>query len=414
MENPRELRKKLGNGHWAWLANQSFSWAYVKKLGSVWNSGAPEEVVDFALEMIGRLQITDLTSNLQFCKDIKAEFERSALDSLNYTLEDRNPWSWTLRAPFAAQLVGYLRQGFKLTEELKEAIDSTAVSTSRLWYTNYHVWNCGSQVFQFSYPLAAKLLLTDPGRVLWKDLHLPFPAFALQIPTGLIDLFDPSTGAHPLDTFLVVNGRTDDEERLFIMCMAAENDESETIGDDCIFHLSLTPKHPEETIEEVVGRTIDIQDEKGLANIARVGDKDNLEAAKQLPLFVFSLLLYLASHPEDRVKYANPEVRDLHNKLRRLKGKKGQAARQRLKQIAKEPRPYLVGTKVTIDSRLKRVAEALGKGKRHHVHVASYVRGHHKMQPCGVGRTERKLIWIEPYWRGLESPTKTQKTYLVT
>ena len=34
--------------------------------------------------------------------------------------------------------------------------------------------------------------------------------------------------------------------------------------------------------------------------------------------------------------------------------------------------------------------------------VQTLVRGHHKMQPCGPGRAERKWILVEPYWRGPE------------
>jgi hypothetical protein len=34
--------------------------------------------------------------------------------------------------------------------------------------------------------------------------------------------------------------------------------------------------------------------------------------------------------------------------------------------------------------------------------IQSVVRGHRKQQPCGPGHVDRKLIWIQPYWRGPE------------
>jgi len=34
--------------------------------------------------------------------------------------------------------------------------------------------------------------------------------------------------------------------------------------------------------------------------------------------------------------------------------------------------------------------------------VQCVVAGHWKMQPCGPGGSERKRIFIEPYWRGPE------------
>lgn len=47
--------------------------------------------------------------------------------------------------------------------------------------------------------------------------------------------------------------------------------------------------------------------------------------------------------------------------------------------------------------------KALAKGEvSRSITVQSLVRGHWKNQPCGPGRTERKFIHIEPYWRGPE------------
>lgn len=43
----------------------------------------------------------------------------------------------------------------------------------------------------------------------------------------------------------------------------------------------------------------------------------------------------------------------------------------------------------------------------------SVVRGHYKRQVVGVGRTDRKVIWIEPYWRGPEESPILVRPYVV-
>src|SRR5579875_2205538 len=45
--------------------------------------------------------------------------------------------------------------------------------------------------------------------------------------------------------------------------------------------------------------------------------------------------------------------------------------------------------------------------------VQSLVRGHYKRQVIGVGRTGRKVIWVEPYWRGPEDAPILARPYKV-
>jgi hypothetical protein len=48
------------------------------------------------------------------------------------------------------------------------------------------------------------------------------------------------------------------------------------------------------------------------------------------------------------------------------------------------------------------------------LHVQVLVRGHWKQQPHGVGRTERKFIHIEPYWRGPEDAPIAVRPHVLT
>jgi len=39
------------------------------------------------------------------------------------------------------------------------------------------------------------------------------------------------------------------------------------------------------------------------------------------------------------------------------------------------------------------------------------VRGHYRNQVHGPGHRDRKLIWIEPFWKGPENGAKIMHTY---
>lgn len=47
------------------------------------------------------------------------------------------------------------------------------------------------------------------------------------------------------------------------------------------------------------------------------------------------------------------------------------------------------------------------------VQVRFMVRGHWRNQPCGVGRQERKLIWVKPHFKGPDLAETINKSYVV-
>lgn len=63
-------------------------------------------------------------------------------------------------------------------------------------------------------------------------------------------------------------------------------------------------------------------------------------------------------------------------------------------------RTFQVGTPVKHDFREH--VRAFARGERSKLSVQSLISGHFKMQPHGPQRSLRKLIWLEPYWRGPE------------
>jgi hypothetical protein len=78
---------------------------------------------------------------------------------------------------------------------------------------------------------------------------------------------------------------------------------------------------------------------------------------------------------------------------------------------APEPRTFVLTRTVRLDTRatLREYLTGTGRGTS----VQTLVRGHWKMQPCGVGRTERKYIHVEPYWRGPEDGPVVSHRYVL-
>lgn len=74
-------------------------------------------------------------------------------------------------------------------------------------------------------------------------------------------------------------------------------------------------------------------------------------------------------------------------------------------------RSIVFGAPIRVD-----VSAAVREACRDGLHVPAFqtlVRGHLKRQVIGVGRTGRKVIWVEPYWRGPEEAPILARPYRV-
>lgn len=115
------------------------------------------------------------------------------------------------------------------------------------------------------------------------------------------------------------------------------------------------------------------------------GSRRCLIMAKRL---VAGLLLNLQHEPNFKVK-----------KVEARPKKKGREAEP-------EHRIVTIGSPIEIDCR-EQVKEYIEHGKSGRKHgpptVQVMVRGHFRRQVCGVGRMERKVIWIQPFFRGPEA-----------
>ena len=74
-------------------------------------------------------------------------------------------------------------------------------------------------------------------------------------------------------------------------------------------------------------------------------------------------------------------------------------------------RVMVVGKPITVDVR-DAVREYVAHGHASPA-IQSLVRGHQKRQVVGAGRASRKVIWIEPYWRGPKDAPIAARPYTV-
>lgn len=86
------------------------------------------------------------------------------------------------------------------------------------------------------------------------------------------------------------------------------------------------------------------------------------------------------------------------------------------KKLKKSPTPdevkhWEIGRDVRIDPRLIQSARGGSREIAFHIENRFIVRGHYRNQAHGVGRAERKRIWVQPFWKGPEEGARIVHTY---
>jgi hypothetical protein len=76
-------------------------------------------------------------------------------------------------------------------------------------------------------------------------------------------------------------------------------------------------------------------------------------------------------------------------------------------------RVFMCGRAISVDCRPSIKAYLRPGAKSTPAAVQVLVRGHYKRQVIGVDRSGRKVIWVEPYWRGPEDAPILTRPYRV-
>jgi hypothetical protein len=216
---------------------------------------------------------------------------------------------------------------------------------------------------------AAALMATDVPDAILDAVRPPWPAFVIQIPTGLLHISDGADKLVEL-RFVVVCLDTCGARWSYVAVS-----ETNARGNALFFWRA------QELLADVV------------AERRGTPIEGDLFAVEHLPIDTRTSMLLgrliantcLAMSDAGNVKPPRPAKAP-----KRRKGK------------LREPEPvirtYRLGRPITVDCRA--AVAAYSRGERQPPSVQVLVRGHHKHQPYGPGRALRKLVWIQPYWRG--------------
>ena len=126
--------------------------------------------------------------------------------------------------------------------------------------------------------------------------------------------------------------------------------------------------------------------------------------------WVMNAVLYATWEEPGEHWEANREARQLWDRIQKTpKGRKRDNLLQKAKGVERQPRLRL-GYKIKVQRHGPDPMPTERSGAfREGMGVRTRVAGHWRKQAHGPGRTERKLIWIEPHWRNLDGEVPVEE-----
>lgn len=239
------------------------------------------------------------------------------------------------------------------------------------------------QKLMTTHTYAAALMCSDPSKDVLKDLEIPYLGFMVHVPNGLLT-FVSEDGTQIDYTRILVTGRAGFGGHAFMTVYdpaapPSSTGRTFTVGADTLADLLF------DDAREWVG----VEDQ-------RIESPTKETRVTRLAKRLVAGLLLAMQHQD------NFKSRNVPTRTNRERG-------------VKEPahRITIIGRPLKIDCR-PHVRDYLS-GKRHAPpSVQVIVRGHYKRQVIGIGRLGRKVIWVQPYWRGPEDAPILTRPKLLT
>lgn len=267
----------------------------------------------------------------------------------------------------------------------------------------------GMSVFKPTEDLFASLVLTDPTNVEPELVCPPFPTFFVVLPPKTFF----STGAD--------GGK--DEELKMVMINHVKTIPKELRDGPISLKDAVNERHVELVNFMLVGPTVFLVDSIPVLGKSDWSTEDWLTANQPKTM-------WMNVEQDDRDLFTRLAFRRFYINFclfitERGKGQREQtyttrSAKRRNKRKNRtgrmEPATWVIGREVKIEKELISGAkDYINSGRSPNsgwkIKKRSIVRGHWRNQACGSGRSERKKIWIEPFWRGPEAGTKVQHIY---
>jgi hypothetical protein len=231
---------------------------------------------------------------------------------------------------------------------------------------------------------AAALMCSDADRSVLEDIEMQWHAFMICVPNGLLSYTDEERKTDTEYNRILV--ASFDHQAIIVLL----NQGSEKSSNRLVAQVSST-----------IADLLDVGDSEIVHTLGEDTISSSTKSKVQRIIILAKRLvagLLLALQNQNNFKSKTSPSRD---------GKKH-------RDPGSEPahRVVFVGAALKIDCR-PNVADYIRNGsprrKGAPPQVQTLVRGHHKRQVCGVGRAGRKVIFVEPFWRGdVDAPILTR------
>lgn len=279
----------------------------------------------------------------------------------------------------------------------------------------------GKRTYDVHPDLAERLVHTELRGLVADDLRLPYEAVYFIVPGGTgLKVWNNESEWHWVEGIYVVEDRrmrvgdevgksTGPEVRGWrIMVVGAPKGKIDYGGvkldDDALSYFRvLLPEG--RSLDDCIKATVDEIEWSMKAGTGLWSEKMSDDWTAHFR-WVMNAVLYATWEEPGEHWEANREARQLWERIQKMpKGsRKRENLLQKAKGIPRQPRLRL-GYKVVVNRHAPK-PESMGTEKsgafREGVGVRTRVAGHWRKQAFGPGRTERKIIWIEPHWRNLD------------
>ena len=259
------------------------------------------------------------------------------------------------------------------------------------------VHKAGDPVFELSPDIVQALRDTDVPDAPSEDLRLPFQGINVDFPAGTL------------------GGRVNSVSRFMILHAPGDRFRVVYHQDNYTTYFNLRPKEGKtiyECVDDAVANQWSSMEDRETLRAFQEQNKNIPEKYWETDMFRLALntVLYITSPDADLVQDKTRE-HALHAKLQGLKGSRKRDVLLDKLARAKQTKRYIVGAKFRLSQEYQ--ADLTDTGRKWVLDHRVRVMGHFKMQPCGVGLTERKRIWIAPYMKGMTFAEMVEKGYVV-
>jgi hypothetical protein len=247
--------------------------------------------------------------------------------------------------------------------------------------------HCGAPRLVTDAKYAAAMMATKVTESLVDDIIIPWQSFRVELPPGLLD-----HDGYTYQTVLLANFIDAKVGALMLLEGTRPGQDGEPFEVYDVCQVSAAENLATLLLDREDGANTDYLPD----GAAREEYRDAKARVLRLATRLIVGLLYTMQYTQ-HFKTAKPSLND---------------QRKHIRSGPPKHRTIFVGKPMKLD--VRPAIRAFAEGRKHGAPaVQTLVRGHFKRQVVGVARSGRKVIWVEPYWRGPEEAPILARPYKV-